>query len=372
MIINSKGLYYINDQNIEKRAQSTYTYLSGFNEHEYYYIEFKSSLNKLADCLVENDLLNKLINEDLYLILCNSHEAFHWIVSEVYNKAIIELGIPEHKILLLSESADILTEVKKVAANLGKQEIKVKWTRMFEWSCTQQAIHNHKKNPKLINKHFNKAFLNFNRRWRLHRVALVALLYSTNLLDRGHVSLAPVEGQDWDRVFWQLEIQHNEEIKELFKQNKQGILNLPPMYLDTTNLNENQARCKPSTDYLYADSYFSVVSETNFYKDAPGRFLSEKVFKPVVHEHPFILVSRPHSLEAFRSLGYKTFSPYINESYDLEEDESKRLFMIIAEIKRLSTLNQSELNEFLHGLKEVCDYNLEVLLNKTNFITDLN
>jgi hypothetical protein len=63
MIINSKGLYYIDDKNIEKRAQSTYTFLSKFNEHEYYYIEFKGSLNKLADCLVEHDLLNKLINE---------------------------------------------------------------------------------------------------------------------------------------------------------------------------------------------------------------------------------------------------------------------------------------------------------------------
>ena len=173
MIIN-KDFYYIDNDKLELRTVSAYQLLSNFDDHDYVYVEFKWSLAKLAECLAQDDYLNRLIHGDLYLILCNSHEAFHDLVHEIYVRVVKELQIPEHKILLLSESADILDEVKRVASSLGKQEIKVKWARIFEWGACQHAVHYQKgiQNAKLIEKPFSKAYLNFNRRWRLHRPAL--------------------------------------------------------------------------------------------------------------------------------------------------------------------------------------------------------
>jgi len=373
-MITNQNFYYINDDILDLRLKSSYQILSKYDDHEYYYLEFKRSLAKLGECLSHDNVLNRIVNGDLYLILCNSHEAFHQVVKEIYQRAVIELSIPEHKILLLSESADILTEVKQVALKLGKQDIKVKWTRMFEWSSN--VFVNHIKRgipyPKLIDKPFSKAFLNFNRRWRLHRPTLIALLFANNILDRGHVSFGPVEGETWDNIWWLIELQHNQEIKNLLLPRKDEIFKLPPLFLDTDDLEINKVEIEEAVEYLYSDSYFSVVSETNYYDDLPGRFLSEKIFKPVALEHPFVVLSRPNSLKLFRELGYKSFSPYIDETYDSIEDNSERLLAIVKEIKRLSYLNQNELSEFLKGLKEVCDYNYQVLVNKTNFITDLN
>ena len=373
MIIN-KDFYYIDNDRLELRTISAYQLLSKFDNHEYVYVEFKWSLAKLAECLAQNDYLNRLVHGDLYLILCNSHEAFHDLVHEIYVLAVKELQIPEHKILLLSESADILDEVKRVASSLGKQEIKVKWARIFEWSAHQHTLYYQqgKQKAKLIDKPFSKAYLNFNRRWRLHRPALVALLHANDLLDRGHVSLAPIEGYTWENIWWQLMQYHNDEIKAILEPNKDKICNLPPLFLDTQELYNNQATYDDATEYLYNDSYFSIVAETNYYDDKPGRFLSEKVFKPVIMKHPFILVSNPHSLKLFRELGYKTFSPFIDESYDSIEDNSKRLLAIVDEIKRLSYLTPSQLSEFLQGLNSVCEYNYQLSMSKEIFITDLN
>lgn len=380
MIVNKSQFYYIDitssvdHEVISSRITSAYQTLPIYFDHDYYYLEFKRALSSLNECLIKDDVLHQIVHGDLYLALCNSHEAFHSVVHEVYQHAVIELSIPEHKILLISESADILSEVKDVALNLGKKEIKVIWSRIFEWSGNRyvSCIKNGVTNPKLIDKPFGKSFLNFNRRWRTHRPTLVALLFANNLLDRGHVSLAPVEGINWERIWWSMESYHNEEITKLLILNKDGILNLPPLFLDSTCMEVNRVNHGDTVTYLYNDSYFSVVTETNYYNNQPGRFFSEKVFKPVVMEHPFIIVSRPHSLTKFKELGYKSFSPYIDESYDEVEDDSERLLAIVQEIKRLSYLNPIELKEFLKGLKEVCDYNYQVLLNKTDFITPLN
>ena len=380
MIVNKSQFYYIDSSSsaeqgvLAPRNTSAYQSLPVYSDHDYYYLEFKRPLDLLAECLIKDDVLHRIVHGDLYLALCNSHEAFHSVIDEIYQHAVIELAIPEHKILLLSESADILTEINLVASKLGKQQIKAVWTRIFEWSGNRyiSCVKNGVTNPKLVDRHFGKSFLNFNRRWRLHRPTLVALLFANNLLDRGHVSLAPVEGTDWEKIWWSMESYHNEEITKLLILNKDGILNLPPLFLDSTCMEINRVNHGDTVTYLYTDSYFSVVTETNYYDHQPGRFFSEKVFKPVVMEHPFIIVSRPHSLAKFKELGYKSFSPYIDESYDEVQDDSERLQAIVQEIKRLSYLTSIELKEFLKGLKEVCDYNYQVLLNKTDFITPLN
>ena len=130
-------------------------------------------------------------------------------------------------------------------------------------------------------------------------------------------------------------------------------------------------------DNYYLDSYFSIVNETNYFKDlGEGIFLSEKVFKPILKSHPFIIVSRPHSLQKLRELGYKTFSPYIDETYDTIIDDSERLFAIINEVKRLCNLSPTELNEFLTYVKNIVEHNYELLISKKNssverFVTKL-
>ena len=373
-ILNSETYPYLDYGIIKNRGPAQDWHLP--TDNMYWYVEFARALFKLSDVLPP-PILNAIKNHNLYLVLCNSHESFHEVVPEVYQHAIINLGIPEDKIILLSESADIYPEVVRVAAEHNKKEIKSVWSRVFE-SSMQQA----KKNmlltseaETLVDKPYKKKFLNFNRRWRPHRPALVALLYATEILDKGYVSLAASDWSlDWNVVYPSLIGKYidNTEIFNLLESHKEGILNLPPLYLDTTDLVTNRAELDNSTDYLYTETYFSVVSETNYYDHQPGRFITEKTFKCIAQKHPFILVTRPNSLDALRSIGYKTFSPWIDESYDLELDDNRRLLLVLKEITRLSNLSTIELTEFLNAAREICLYNYNTFINKSVFITNLN
>jgi uncharacterized protein YneF (UPF0154 family) len=145
------------------------------------------------------------------------------------------------------------------------------------------------------------------------------------------------------------------------------------MNLDQSDMSINHAQTlTDSTDTYYENTYFSIVSETNFFKVfAEGVFVSEKIFRPILKKHPFILVSRPHTLSIMRSIGYKTFDSIINEDYDKEEDDCKRMLMIVDEIDRLCHLNDDELRVFLNEAKKITEYNCNTLLNKREFLTRL-
>jgi hypothetical protein len=110
------------------------------------------------------------------------------------------------------------------------------------------------------------------------------------------------------------------------------------------------------------------VNETTYYHGTnpnESRFLSEKIFKPIAVGHPFIFVTVPKALEVLKTLGYKTFHPYIDENYDDEFDNNRRLKMIVDEIERISKMDQSEVEEFIENVRDICLYNQMILKSKT-------
>jgi len=373
----NQTIYYIDDDKITERQNSSYVSVARhLMKQPYYYVEFKLFLGRLPD-VIPRGILAALIKGSMHLVLVNSHEAFHSIVSEIYNIAVDLLLIPPENITLFSESADIYSEVKYMANLRNRSEIKVVWAHLFELMLKSNLIYKEFNDMDILPvKKYTKSFLNFNRRWRLHRPTLVALFYTFGILDKGYVSLGEAEeGESWRKI-WPMILHQNRDtlgITNLLLSKQEEICNLPPLYIDTENLIQNPVELEPETQYLYSETYFSVVSETNFYKlFQPGRFLSEKVFKPIAMYHPFIIVSVPNTLSLLRELGYKTFSPWINESYDEENDDNKRLLMVAKETKRLSNLTETEITEFINNVRNICIHNRDVLLNKDIFYRELN
>jgi len=88
----------------------------------------------------------------------------------------------------------------------------------------------------------------------------------------------------------------------------------------------------------YTNSYCNIVLETHFDADGSGgAFLTEKTFKPIKFGQPFVIVGAPGSLQALRDLGYRTFDHAIDNSYDLELNNTKRWIQIksaVAQIKQ--------------------------------------
>lgn len=398
-ILNYDTLYYLYTSNYgtyqEIRSDSTGNFRDNFVWPQYeesnelfYGFEFNTGLVfnvfPLNTLITENDIDN-IRTGKAKLVLSNSHEAFHDYVEELYKILVIEYRILPSNIILISESADIASHIKKVAASLGLEEMKSRWMRRFEYDVMHAKRIILEDNPNTItleDKVYDKKFLCFNRRWRGHRTALVALLKATNQLGNGYVSLGKSDiPNDWLHVCFrdQYFMQGHPEAMDLLRSVQDELsTSFSDLYLDNTDLVTNRANLVTDTDYLYSSSYFSLVTETFFFRaEMPneyGRFMSEKTFKPVAMKHPFIVLSVPHFLDKFRELGYKSFSPWINEDYDLEHDDATRMMKIVRETERLSNLSPEELKDFLTAMRDICEHNYQLLINKTessDWFTDL-
>ena len=104
----------------------------------------------------------------------------------------------------------------------------------------------------------------------------------------------------------------------------------------------------------YLNTYISIVTETNF--DNKILQVTDKVFKPIVNLQPFIYVSSYGGLQHIRDLGYHTFD-FIDESYDLIEDEEERLRTIKNEVHRLINLGLNDIHDIYYGIMDVLRYN---------------
>ena len=331
---------------------------------------------KIKD-LVGEKVFKKIIKKQAFLVLDNTLEPFEKSIDTIYENIVIEEKIPASQVILLTNMYDAKTYVDALAKKLNQDSIRIFWYSVFEQDLKNAInhIYNDVFPTTLTLKKYHKKFLYFNRRWRLHRPFLITLLYSRDLIEHGYVSFGPCDNTDtWNHRWPQLinYFRTDSVMTELLDKN-QSVKQLPPLFLDTDELHINRAEATPNTNQYYEDSYFSVVSETTYFTKwySSARFLSEKAFKPIAMRHPFILVSVPNSLDIYRIMGYKTFSPFIDEQYDQELDDGKRMLMILDEIERLCNLTESELSAFLLNVKDICDYNYDVLMSKTQFITEL-
>jgi hypothetical protein len=83
----------------------------------------------------------------------------------------------------------------------------------------------------------------------------------------------------------------------------------------------------------YIDTVCSIVSETN--DNDHDVFMTEKIWKPIMAQHVFIVHGNHLYLQRLREMGFKTFGSYFDEGYDLEQDPNKRIDKIVTLIKEL-------------------------------------
>jgi len=90
----------------------------------------------------------------------------------------------------------------------------------------------------------------------------------------------------------------------------------------------SQIRCSDLIDpMIYNQTYYTAMIETVIHKDFA--MFSEKEAKPIIAKRPFVIFGSPGHLKAFRQLGFKSFSPVIDERYDDELDLEKRFSMCL-------------------------------------------
>ena len=111
---------------------------------------------------------------------------------------------------------------------------------------------------------------------------------------------------------------------------------------------------------IYNQSHFSCVVETNVLADNSAAMFSEKEAKPIVARRPFIIYGVKDQLKAFRSLGFRTFSPVIDESYDDEPDHYDRGRRVFDAMEKLTHKDPRDVYE---KLAPVLEHNLNHFYN---------
>ena len=117
----------------------------------------------------------------------------------------------------------------------------------------------------------------------------------------------------------------------------------------------------------YNDSKYSLISETN--DNNNEIFMTEKIWKPIIAQQIFVLHGNYLYLQKLREMGFKTFSKYFDESYDLEMDRSKRIEKITATCLQLQKQNWKDLYLQTQALRQ---HNFDTFFNKEKLSEQIN
>lgn len=345
------------------------------NDIWYCMITTPTSLSQfsLVDLMGEH-VYKKVLNKTASIVIDLPFEPFLDCIDTVYQNVVLPHKIPPSQVIFMSNMFDANEFNKLAAEKYNSEPIRIFYFSALEYMLKEKAV---QREPKSLEvKHYPKKFLNLNRRWREHRPMTVLLMRYRQLLDKGYVSFGPCENHgDWKDIWDGLKVT---AINNLYIRNAIGesddIMNMQPLYLDTSELHTNRAELENTTDIFYANSYFSLVSETTYYQkhhNQSSRFITEKTFKPIAMKHPFLLLTIPKSLEVLKFLGYKTFSPWIDESYDNEMEDNTRMLMILDEVERLSNMSDSEVAQFIEETNHISEYNFNLLRSKNKFLYEM-
>lgn len=279
-------------------------------------------------------------NDDAYILLNHSHEGD---VSEddiiLMKRLLKKYDIPDNKFIYIHNSFGI---------DIPFENYK------FDWHLAAKSIETQKlKEENLLNENsiFNKPnkFHFPIRRFREYRIKLLEqlFLYDKKFIKNNAVSYDLNCENNKDSIFYL-----DEKFQKYLLKNKKQIVDVDGV----ESIHGYRAEYKEP----YENSYITIVAETIFKEKY--NYISEKTWKPIAHQHPFIMVGRPGILKYLKEIGFKTFSPFIDESYDDEIDTEKRFKMIIDEIIRLDSLSKLQLDEMLKSLDEILKHNQNLLI----------
>ena len=173
---------------------------------------------------------------------------------------------------------------------------------------------------KIINykeKHNIELFDCTNLNKRPHRVLFYAKLIQTKFFEDGLISMPKLDRFDISH--------YDQEIFELTDKTVNKSIKLSPSLIEHKQNHQKEfvSYINRILDDVYDKTWLSIITESSYFHNENSVFLSEKTFKPIACMHPFIVVGAKHSLKYLRSLGFRTFEGFIDESYDNLEDNER-------------------------------------------------
>ena len=188
-----------------------------------------------------------------------------------------------------------------------------------------------------------------------HKIFITNALYKAGLTNGNYVTCqTPVEGREDTEFLKSLYLVDKLPLGQSLLLDEQGDFDVEDMLLNTIR--------------IFRQSTVNIVSTS-----PTGRYRRSKTRRwshipklglgcALLSERPFVLHSEYPSLEYFKSYGFKSFHPYVDESYDSIDDPDLKAKAIVDVVQR-TNFNTREIRHIcLSNLKHFLrnDYNLEI------------
>jgi hypothetical protein len=332
----------------------------------HYYYDLHTGI-KILDAMNEEQWTHLRSEPTAKFLYENCNETFTWTLAHQIKTVIDQKGIAPEKIFII-----VMDEVHKNFLDRGLNDLGVigvtvgVYNKLMTQTQIPEAI------PATLHK-FSALSRNY-RAWRLH---IYARLAEKNLLKDFRYSFY--------NIFPYGEVKYYDQetmLKDLTDTNFGKIDTTVTKWISkvpyTLDANDNVLNKWGDVTYdailssdihllieTHYDLFYYVPTTDRVYaRNLAPSSITEKTNKPVACQKPFIAFSTPYFLEDFRQLGFETFSPYINEDYDREHDNLKRLNMIVDEIERILNLPKHEYDALVTGCLSIAARNQQKLLSK--------
>ena len=311
-------------------------------------------------------------NPDFFLLILNTTEPLTFSYIQHLRKTILHQVIPVNKIILCVSDHSFKQRCYNENVNLlGDENLQLnvlEVNNLFGWGLAKTSTQTKLR----FKEDRQKKFISLNRRPSPHRVTLVALLEEAGYINDGFVTLRTDAFPDI-----KYEDIHTSEHSSWFKEDpifRDRIANILKSMESNGKLplaiaNDIEVRDGHETSEggpiaitnnifkCHEESYFTILTESFFnHADSPC-FMSEKTLKPMLMMHPFIMFGEHQSLHNLRRMGFQTFEPWINESYDYERDYIKRFHMAWGEVQRLASMSKSQLFDMVIQMLPALEWN---------------
>lgn len=282
------------------------------------------------------------INEFLYTLSGYKNYTFVFLIRDGVNCTITGIREAVKKII------EDLSLTEQTCYVYGYDSLELQNTTFIDMDVLQMwgsLCYSKIKDLPLSNNSFQKKFAALFGRHDLYRLKLFKYLYD-NYKNDSLLAFNSISGQ------------YSTRFKKQFEQDTKWYQEKCPVFLDFKHAN-NWVPYGDSLDTIgthYNNYFIEIIAETDFYTN---KFYTEKTVKNFYLGKPFLLWSGANSLSRLRAEGFKTFSPYIDESYDTITNVRDRFEAILQEIDRLSKLSLNELTQIHDALHGTFEHNRE-------------
>lgn len=266
-------------------------------------------------------------------------------------------------------------------------DIKLMTLDLFvDWFCSRHGSFTTRETPNSAG--ITKKFWSGAWRYDASRHFITAYLASQNLTLTNNVSFFfKVSNAEFKRRMWfgwrEFEFRHNELSKKLIEGNTL-LQNQVPLSIEIDNpliLGETHSdpeadgggkniRKNHNPEASYQESFCAIVLESRTTQPWPN--ISEKTLNAIDNYRPFILVGTSNTLSMLKSMGFKTFDQWWDESYDDITNNTDRMAKICKTIDYINSFSIDELRSIYDDMKSVLIHNKENLKRIPKFYNKLN